>query len=166
MAEQEGSSPKQFLTAFEISCPPEDGRSRQGTEKPMNAVPSLSPGGENSPSSDPAAEINTAAEQEGSKPLAQIEADADRIKSAVARLTATSIEGLEGLGFELQNLQTFLKSEVERVQSEIESALAGINIIVETIAPWKAILIPQAAINPRPVRGGPAANIEPAQLRR
>jgi predicted metal-dependent peptidase len=49
-------------------------------------------------------------------------------------------------------------TEVERVQSEIESALAGIKIIVETIAPWKK----QA----RGVRVGPAANIESAQLRR
>jgi hypothetical protein len=132
----------------------------------MNAVTSFSPAGENLPPSDAATEINAAAEQEVSKPLAQIEADAERIKSAVARLTATSIEGLEGLAFELQNLQTFLKSEVERVQGEIESALAGINIIVETIAPWKAILIPQAAASARPVRGGPAANIESAPLRR
>jgi len=132
----------------------------------MNAVTSFSPAGENSPSSDGVSEINAAAEPEVSKPLAQIEADAERIKSAVARLTATSIDGLEGLAFELQNLQTFLKSEVERVQGEIESALAGINIIVETIAPWKAILIPQAAINARPVRGGPAANIETTQPRR
>ena len=132
----------------------------------MNAVTSFSPSGENSPSSDGTTEINAAAEHEVSKPLAQIEADAERIKSAVARLTATSIDGLEGLAFELQNLQTFLKSEVERVQGEIESALAGINIIVETIAPWKAILIPQAAINARPVRGGPAANIETTQPRR
>jgi hypothetical protein len=132
----------------------------------MNAVTSFSPAGENLPPSDGVSEISAAAESEVSKPLAQIEADAERIKSAVARLTATSIDGLEGLAFELQNLQTFLKSEVERVQGEIESALAGINIIVETIAPWKAILIPQAAINARPVRGGPAANIETTQPRR
>ena len=132
----------------------------------MNAVTSFSPAGENSPSSDAASEISAAAEHEVSKPLAQIESDAERIKSAVARLTATSIEGLEGLAFELQNLQTFLKSEVERVQGEIESALAGINIIVETIAPWKAILIPQAAASACPVRGGPAANLESTQLRR
>ena len=34
-------------------------------------------------------------------------------------------------------MQEFLKSEVGRVQGEIESVLAGINIIIETIAPWK-----------------------------
>ena len=52
-----------------------------------------------------------------------------------------------------KQLQTFLKPEVERVQNEIESALAGIKIIIETIAPWA-----------RAVRAG--ANIESAQFRR
>ena len=49
-------------------------------------------------------------------------------------------------------------AEVERVQGDIESALAGIKIIIETITPWKK----QA----RMVRAGPAANIESTQLRR
>jgi hypothetical protein len=35
-------------------------------------------------------------------------------------------------------MQEFLKSEVGRVQSEIDSVLAGVNIIIETIAPWKS----------------------------
>ena len=69
--------------------------------------------------------------------------------SSVLRLTSNSIDGLEVLSSELRQLQTFLKSEVERVQSEIESALAGIKIIIETIAPWV-----------RAVRAG--ANIETA----
>jgi hypothetical protein len=60
-------------------------------------------------------------------------------------------------------LQKFLKSEVERVQGEIESALAGIKIIVDTIAPWKNTAASNAA---RGFRGGPAANIEGAQQRR
>ena len=68
----------------------------------------------------------------------QIENSAERIRSSVARLTANSIEDLEGLKSELQNLQEFLNSEVEKVRREIESALAGITIIVETIAPWKS----------------------------
>ena len=34
-------------------------------------------------------------------------------------------------------MQSSLNSEVERVQGEIESALAGIKIIIDTIAPWK-----------------------------
>ena len=52
-----------------------------------------------------------------------------------------------------KQLQTFLKPEVERVQSEIESALAGVKIIIETIASWM-----------RAVRA--RANIESAQFRR
>ena len=71
------------------------------------------------------------------KPTARIENDVERIRSSVTRLASNSIEGLEGLTSELQELQKFLKSEVERVQSEIESALAGIKIIIEAIAPWK-----------------------------
>jgi len=87
-----------------------------------------------------------------SKPLIHIEVEAERM-SSVVRLTSNSIDGLKGLSSELRQLQTFLKSEVERVQSEIESALAGIKIRIETIAPWV-----------RAVRAG--ANIESAQYRR
>jgi len=65
---------------------------------------------------------------------------------------------------EVQQLQTFLKSEVERVQHEIESALAGIKIIVETIAPWKAMLV--TTTPPRPLHAGSASITESAQLRR
>ena len=66
----------------------------------------------------------------------QIENDFERIRSSVARSTSVSIDGLHGLTSELQELQTLLNSEVKRVQSEIESALSGIKIIMETIAPW------------------------------
>lgn len=90
--------------------------------------------------------------------------DVDRIRSSVARLTSNSIEGLEGLSTELQALQRFLNSEVERVQGEIESALAGIKIIVDTIAPWKSTVASNAA-GARGLRG-PAANIEGTQPRR
>ena len=80
-----------------------------------------------------------------SKPLTHIEVEAERIMSPVVRLTSNSIDGrLEGLSSELRRLQTFVKSEVERVQSEIESALAGIKIIIETIAPWaRAVTVEQ-----------------------
>jgi hypothetical protein len=125
----------------------------------MNAPTSSSAAAaEKSLSSDGEAEISRLVEQRIPKPLTHIEADADKIRSSVVRLTSNSIDGLEGLSSELQQLQTFLKSEVERVQGEIESALAGIKIIIETIAPWKK----QARV----VRAGPAANIESAQLRR
>jgi hypothetical protein len=95
----------------------------------------------------------------------QVETDAERIKSSIARLTSNSIDGLEGLTSELEELQKFLKSEVERVQGEIESALAGIKIIMETIAPWKSSSA-AAPTSPRAVRAGPAANIEVGQPRR
>jgi hypothetical protein len=125
----------------------------------MNAPTSSSAAAaEKSLSSDVEAEISRLVEQRIPKPLTHIEADAEKIRSSVVRLTSNSIDGLEGLSSELQQLQTFLKSEVERVQGEIESALAGIKIIIETIAPWKK----QARV----VRAGPAANIESAQLRR
>jgi hypothetical protein len=96
--------------------------------------------------SEPAAEINK---------LAEKKFDTERIKSSVARLTSNSVEGLEGLSSELQSLQRFLKSEVERVQSEIESALAGIKIIIDTIAPWKGTPTSSPA-STRVPRGGPA----------
>jgi hypothetical protein len=125
----------------------------------MNAPTSSSAAAaEKSLPSDGEAEISRLVEQRIPKQLTHIEADAERIRCSVVRLTSNSIDGLEGLSSELQQLQTFLKSEVERVQGEIESALAGIKIIIETIAPWKK----QARV----VRAGPAANIESAQLRR
>jgi hypothetical protein len=83
--------------------------------------------------------------------------------SSMARLTSNSINGLEGLSSELQQLQAFLKSEVGRVQGEIESALAGVKIIVETIAPWKTTSLPT---NARASRAAPTANMESAQSRR
>ena len=123
-------------------------------------VPALSSAAaaEKSHSSDGEVEISRSVEHRIPKPLTHIEADAERIRASVVRLTSNSVDGLEGLSSELQQLQTFLKSEVERVQGEIESAVAGIKIIIETIAPWKK----QARV----VRAGPAANIESAQLRR
>jgi hypothetical protein len=83
-------------------------------------------------------EISNLIEQTIPKHAPQIENEVERIRSSVARLTSVSIDGLEGLTSELQALQTLLKSEVERVQGEIESALSGIKIIMETIAPWKS----------------------------
>ena len=68
----------------------------------------------------------------------QIENTVERIQSSIARLSSVSTDGLQGLTSELQNLQTFLNSEVSRVQGEIDSAVSGIKIIMETIAPWKS----------------------------
>jgi hypothetical protein len=80
------------------------------------------------------------------------------ISAAVARLTSNSIDELHKLVSELQKMQEFLKSEVDNVQRQIESAVAGINIIVETIGPWKSITGSSGTRNVR--GGGPAANIE------
>ena len=100
--------------------------------------------------------------QERSKPSSALEISAERINSSVARLTSNSIGELQGLASELQNMQEFLKSEVSNVQRQIDSALAGINIIVETISPWKSIAgsqtLPPGNRNAR--TGGPAANLE------
>ena len=81
------------------------------------------------------------------------------ISAAVARLTSNSIDELRKLVSELQKMQEFLKSEVDNVQRQIDSAVAGINIIVETIGPWKSIAAgPSGTRNFR--TAGPAANIE------
>jgi hypothetical protein len=81
------------------------------------------------------------------------------ISAAVARLTSNSMDELRKLVSELQKMQDFLKSEVDNVQRQIDSAVAGINIIVETIGPWKSIAAGQSGT--RNFRaGGPAANIE------
>ncbi len=92
----------------------------------------------------------------------QLEISADRFNSSVARLTSNSIGELQGLVSELQKMQEFLTSEVDSVQRQIDSALGGINIIVETIGPWKSIAgsqtLPPGTRNVR--AGGPAANIE------
>jgi hypothetical protein len=112
------------------------------------------------------AEICKLVEQEVPKLAPQIVNDGERIRSSVARLTSSSINDLEGLMSELQQLQEFLKSEVGRMQREIDSVLEGVKIIVETIAPWKSITDPVTppAKGTRGVLGGPAANITSASL--
>jgi hypothetical protein len=123
----------------------------------MNAPTSSTAADDSAPlNSEPDPEINKLAEKKVPR------LDPERIRSSVARLTSNSIEGLESLSSELQSLQKTLKSEVERVHGEIESALAGIKIIIDTIAPWKStpVLSPTSG---RVLRAGPAANIEGAQ---
>ena len=106
-------------------------------------------------------------QMQGSSPTIapQIENNAGRITSSVARLTSNSIQELEGLKSELQKLQEFLSFEVGRVQQEIESALAGITIIVETIAPWKNMASVTPPIIARTVRARPPTNVEATQSR-
>ena len=106
--------------------------------------------------------VATQPSKEKSNPSGPLEVSAERFNSSVARLTTNSIDELHKLAFELQKMQEFLKSEVESVQRQIDSAVAGINIIVETIGPWKSMAGSQA--HPSGIRnvraGGPAANIE------
>ncbi len=92
-------------------------------------------------------EIGAPTEQDNPKLPTKVEHRAERIRSSVARLTSTSINELEGLTSELNALQEFLKSETDRVQREVESALAGLRIIIETISPWKSF--PTSAATPR-----------------
>ena len=105
---------------------------------------------------------STQLSKEKSKPSGPLEINAERFNSSVARLTSNSIDELQGLVSELQKMQEFVKSEVDNVQRQIDSALAGINIIVETIGPWKSLAgsqtFPSGTRNAR--AGGPAANIE------
>ena len=49
-------------------------------------------------------------EQASPKLSPQIENNVERIQSSIARLSSVSIDGLQGLTSELQNLQTFLNS--------------------------------------------------------
>jgi hypothetical protein len=134
----------------------------------MNAPTSSEGAGNPLPvGSDVEAETSKLVEQRNPRRPHQIETDAERIRSSVARLTSNSIDGLGELTSELLELQEFLKSEVERVQGEIESVLAGIKIIIETIAPWKSTPVSLATpTSARPLRAGPAANVEAAQSRR
>jgi hypothetical protein len=110
----------------------------------------------------PEATVATQPSKEKSNPSGPLEITTERFNSSVARLTTNSIDELHKLASELQKMQEFLKSEVESVQRQIDSAVAGINIIVETIGPWKSMAGSQ--VHPpgnRNVRaGGPAANIE------
>jgi hypothetical protein len=63
--------------------------------------------------------------------------ESERIISSIALFTSKSVKELEGLTFELHGLQEFLKSETERVQRDIDNALAGLKVIMETISPWR-----------------------------
>ena len=115
---------------------------------------------EKTPSSEQA--VATQPSKEKSNPAGPLEITTERFNSSVARLTTNSIDELHKLASELQKMQEFLKSEVDSVQRQIESAVAGINIIVETIGPWKSMAGSQTfPSGNRNVRaGGPAANIE------
>jgi hypothetical protein len=86
-------------------------------------------------------EFRSLLKQESIKPAQTTQFDAERIRSSVARLASNSIDDLEKLTSELEHLQEFLKSETERVQNQIGEVLAGIGIIMGTIAPWKTTAV-------------------------
>jgi hypothetical protein len=99
-------------------------------------------------------EISNLVEQENPKLSAQINDDAERIRSSLARLTSNSVDELEGLMSELEEVREFLRSEGERVQREIvnyaqlnQSALAATKIIIETMGPWKSTAVAGGAQN-------------------
>jgi hypothetical protein len=118
-----------------------------------------------------AVEISNLTKHEGQKSHSGLETSADHIRSALVRLSSTSISDLEALTAELKRMQDFLKSEVEGVQRQIEGALAGINIIIETISPWKNTIPANTVsapppLNLRPYRANPGANLDAAPVRR
>jgi hypothetical protein len=105
--------------------------------------------------------VATQPSKEKSNPSGPLEISAERFNSSVARLTSNSIDELHKLVSELQKMQEFLKSEVDSVQRQIDSAVVGINIIVETIGPWKSMAGSQTLPScNRNVRAGLVANIE------
>ena len=106
----------------------------------------------------PPQDTATQSSKEKSNSSGPLEITAERFNTSVARLTLNSIDELHKLVSELQKMQEFLKSEVDNVQRQIDSAVAGINIIVETIGPWKGIAGSSGTRNVR--AGGPAAAIE------
>jgi hypothetical protein len=74
----------------------------------------------------------------------EIDTDTDRMRTMVGRITAHSLQELEALAAELEEVREFLKAESERVQREIanhaqlnKSTLSAIRNITETIGPWK-----------------------------
>jgi hypothetical protein len=124
-------------------------------EAQMNA-PSYPEAAEKSPSEDAAleTEISSVAKHEYGERAAKIGGDSERITASVALFTSKSIKELEGLTFELQGLQEFLKSETERVQRDIDNALAGLKIIIDTISPWRNAR-PEASVQERTSRPEP-----------
>jgi hypothetical protein len=70
------------------------------------------------------------------------ETELERLRSTIAQSISSSIDGMEHLASELQKLEKLLNSEVQRVKSEIDNALAGIKIITEAIEPWRNSISP------------------------
>jgi hypothetical protein len=84
----------------------------------------------------------------------EVEYEGERFKTSVALLTSKSIKELEGLTFELKGLQEFLKSETERVQREVDNALSGVKVIMDTISPWRNVR-PESSVQEKTSRHEP-----------
>jgi predicted RNase H-like nuclease (RuvC/YqgF family) len=84
-------------------------------EKPMDSPTSAAPDEKTPP-----LELASATQlsKENTKPSGPLEISAERFNSSVARLTSNSIDGLQGLVSELQKMQEFLNSEVDKVQRQ------------------------------------------------
>jgi hypothetical protein len=106
-------------------------------ETAENLLPEKTLPGEAGVESEISNSLSNLVEQERGTHAPKIDSDGERIQSSVALFTAKSIKELEGLTFELHGLQEFLKSETERVQRDIDNALAGLRIIIDTISPWR-----------------------------
>jgi hypothetical protein len=107
-------------------------------------------------------ELRSLAKHDASKSHSLLESNAEGIRSSLARLSSSSIEELEALTAELKRMQDFLKTEVEGVHRQIQGTLAGINIIIETITPWRSNTPSATARSNR----GMSASIEVATPRR
>src|SRR5262245_51188703 len=90
-----------------------------------------------------AAEV--AVETEISNLVAQTVVDAEHIRSSLAGDITNSDDELGRMISELQELREFLKSEAERLQREFANyenlqqyASAAVNVINQTIGPWKS----------------------------
>ena len=99
----------------------------------------------NAPTSSPAADDKSPKSALEELP-AQIEDDTERTKSSLARLTSNSLDRLERLMSEIQEMRDFLRAEGERMQREILNyaqlnqriALAATKIKAETAGTWKS----------------------------
>ena len=102
------------------------------------------------PSQPPEAKPSTASDSKErattprAKNQVEIDAESERMRTAGGRITAHSLQELEVLAAELEEVRDFLKFESERVQREIsnhaqlnKNALAAIKNITQTIGPWK-----------------------------
>jgi hypothetical protein len=92
-----------------------------------------------------ASQASNLAETPNLKLGVQIDDDAERIRSSIALLTSLSIDELERLVTDIQEVREYLKAEGERVQREImnyahlsQTAIAASKQITETFASLQA----------------------------